>query len=78
MAEKWLESSCLSGGWHGVAALQFVDSRMGSGNVTTRNFPSARGRWYTVRLRVTRPRIELSVDSEKLIDFLFRHLGVTK
>ena len=57
------------GGWHGVAALQFVDGQMGSGNATTRRFPSARGRWYTVRLRVTRPRIELWVDAEKLIDF---------
>ena len=67
VAETRVEATL--GGWQGVAALQFVDSRMGSANVTTRNFPSARGRWYSVRLRVTRPRIELWVDAEKLIDF---------
>lgn len=57
------------GGWGGsVVGLSNVDGMSAAENPTTtgRNFEN--GRWYSIRLRVTRERIQAWIDDDSLID----------
>jgi hypothetical protein len=58
------------GGWAGgrEVGLEMVDGRGGGANVTTRQMDFERGRWYRVRVRVTKARIQAWIDNTKVID----------
>jgi hypothetical protein len=57
------------GGWGGgVVGLSNVDSFSAAENETTLNINFKNGRWYRVRLRVTKPRIQVWIDDEEEID----------
>ncbi len=57
------------GGWGGtVVGLSNVDNIAADENPTTRFIDFKEGKWYHVRLRVTREKIELWIDKEKTID----------
>jgi hypothetical protein len=55
------------GGFGGsTVGLQTVDGHPGNANPTTRQMDFERGKWYRVRLRVTRERVETWIDDERL------------
>jgi hypothetical protein len=64
------EHVCLSvAGWDGrVVALHWVDGKPGVDNITTRRMNFENGRWYLVRVRVTRNRVEAWIDRDRMID----------
>jgi len=51
-----------------VTGLQLVDGVGFEENVTARRMAFQNGRWYGVRLRVTRAKIEAWIDREKVVD----------
>jgi hypothetical protein len=61
--------SFVVGGWGGsVVGLSCVDDRFADDNATTRREHFEERRWYPVRLRVTRDRVEAWVGREKFVD----------
>ena len=57
------------GGWGGVVVgLSSIDGLDASENETRRNMRFVNGRWYAIRLCVTRARIEAWIDDEKVVD----------
>lgn len=57
------------GGWGGsVVGLSNVDGAHAAENQTTQGKNFENGRWYPIRLRVTRERIQVWLDEEKMID----------
>lgn len=57
------------GGWGGtVVGLSSLDGMDASLNETSRTFQFEKGRWYRIRLRVTRDRIQAWIDLEKMVD----------
>ena len=61
--------SLIAGGWGGaVVGLSSLDDMDASENETTKNLYFERNRWYHIRLRVTRPKIEAWLDDDKIID----------
>jgi hypothetical protein len=57
------------GGWGGtVVGLSSIDGADASMNETRKDRDFARGRWYSVRLRVAGDRIQAWIDEEKLVD----------
>ncbi|MBV9868442.1 MAG: DUF1080 domain-containing protein [Abitibacteriaceae bacterium] len=65
------ESPCslILGGWGGgVAGLSSVNGLDASENETTKGISFESNRWYRVRLRVTKPKIEAWLDDEKIVD----------
>ena len=57
------------GGWSGmIVGLSSIDGEPAVENETCNFIDFKLGRWYDVRLRVRRPRIEVWIDEEKLID----------
>ena len=64
------EHVCLSvAGWDGrVVALHWVDGKPGVDNITTRRMDFENGRWYAVRVRVTKEKVQAWIDSDRMID----------
>jgi hypothetical protein len=65
------ESHCslIVGGWAGsVVGLSSIDGRDASENETTRYMSFKNGRWYRIRVRVTKHKIEAWIDDEKVVD----------
>jgi len=61
--------SLILGGWGGsVCGLSSLDSFDASENETTRIMTFENGKWYRVRLRVVRDRIQAWLDDEPLVD----------
>jgi hypothetical protein len=61
--------SFVVGGWGGsVVGLSSIDFMDASMNETSQSKEFKPGRWYRVRVRVTRDRIRAWIDNEKLVD----------
>ncbi len=61
--------SLILGGWGGsVVGLSNIDGYSAVENQTTTSMEFQNGRWYRIRLRVTRERVEAWLDDEKKID----------
>jgi Domain of Unknown Function (DUF1080) len=61
--------SFVVGGWGGtVVGLSSIDSEDASSNETTKSMEFKRDRWYRVRIRVGKARIETWIDDEKMVD----------
>ncbi len=61
--------SLVVGGWGGtVVGLSNVDYYDAGDNITTRFVDLKKNRWYRVRLRVCRSRIEAWIDDDKIVD----------
>ena len=61
------------GGWKGdVIGLSDIDGQPGNSNPTTQFRSFQNNRWYSVRVRITKDRIEVSLDEEKVIDLARR------
>jgi hypothetical protein len=67
------DSPCtlILGGWGGtLVGLSNVDGSHAAENETTTSVRFENGRWYRVKLRVTKEKIESWVDAEKVIDLV--------
>ena len=65
------ESPCsfIVGGWGGgVVGLSSLDGKDAVRNETTRFVAFEKGRWYTIRVRVTDHKIEAWIDKQKQVD----------
>jgi hypothetical protein len=68
------DSHCLLnlGGWEGdIVGLSLVDGQWAPGNGTAKRVlfqPAGRWRWYRVRLRVTKEKVEAWLDDEQVVD----------
>ena len=61
--------SLIVGGWGGsLVGISSLDGMDASENETTKYATFLQGRWYRIRLRVTRDRLEAWIDQEKLVD----------
>jgi len=61
--------SLIVGGWGGgLLGISSIDGMDASENETTKFCEFERNRWYRIRLRVTRGRIEGWIDDEKLVN----------
>jgi hypothetical protein len=61
------------GGWDGsTMGIEFVDGRNIYDSGTARRMDIAQGRWYRVRVRVTRGKLQVWVDHEKVVDLPLR------
>lgn len=62
--------SLILGGWGGqTCGLSCIDGEPAAENETCEFRDFENGRWYSIRVRVTKPKIQVWVDGEKLIDF---------
>jgi hypothetical protein len=58
------------GGWGGgTVGLSSIDGYDASENSTSSYKEFENGRWYKVRLRVTKDKIEAWIDKDKIVDF---------
>ena len=61
--------SFIVGGWGGaIVGLSSIDGEDAANNETTLVRAFKTGRWYTVKVRVTRERIECFLDGERVVD----------
>jgi 3-keto-disaccharide hydrolase len=61
--------SFIVGGWGGgVVGLSSLDGNDASENETTKYQEFENGRWYAIRVRVTRERIEAWIDERQMVD----------
>jgi hypothetical protein len=61
--------SLIVGGWGGaLVGVSSLDGMDASENETTKYVSFQQGRWYRIRMRVTRDRLEAWIDQEKLVD----------
>lgn len=61
--------SLVVGGWGGTTVgLSNIDSANASENETTKSISFETGKWYRLRLRVTKKKIEAWIDKEKVVD----------
>jgi len=61
--------SLIVGGWGGgVVGLSSIDGQDASENETTKFLAFGKNRWYHIRLRVTKAKIEAWIDNDKLVD----------
>lgn len=64
-----MAATLIIGGWGGtVVGISNVDSLNASENKTTQDITFAKERWYRIRLRVTKAKIEAWIDKDKVID----------
>jgi hypothetical protein len=66
-----LDSHCslILGGWGGgVVGISSIDNNDASENETSQFISFEKGRWYRVRVRVTRSKIEAWLDDKKIVD----------
>jgi hypothetical protein len=62
--------SLVVAGWHGtIVGLSNIDDMDASSNETTKTMKFKNDRWYRVRLRVTKNRIQSWIDSKNVVDF---------
>jgi 3-keto-disaccharide hydrolase len=65
------DSPCtfIVGGWGGgVVGLSSIDGEDASSNDTTKFMSFDSGRWYTIRVRVTKGRISTWIDKDQIVD----------
>ncbi len=65
------ESPCsfIVGGWGGgVVGLSSIDGSDASENETTKYQEFENGRWYRIRVRVTKPKIQAWIDDVRMVD----------
>ncbi len=61
--------SLIVGGWGGsLIGISSLDGMDASENDTTKYLNMEQGRWYRIRLRITRSRIEAWIDKDKLVN----------
>lgn len=61
--------SLIVGGWGGgVVGISSVDGMDASENETTKFRSFDKNRWYKIRVRVTRPKIQAWIDDEQVVD----------
>jgi len=61
--------SLILGGWGGtVVGLSCIDYSDASQNETTQEVYFDNGQWYAIRVRVTKPKIQVWLDDKKIID----------
>ncbi len=61
--------SLILGGWGGsISGLSSVDGEPGDENATAFHLDFEKGKWYRVRLRVTRAKIEVWIEDRRAID----------
>jgi Domain of Unknown Function (DUF1080) len=61
--------SFVVGGWGGtVVGLSSIDSEDASSNETTKSMEFQRDRWYRVRIRVGKDKIQTWIDDDKMVD----------
>lgn len=61
--------SLVVGGWGGgIVGLSSLNQLDASMNETTRNTEFAKERWYTIRIRVTKGRIQAWINDEQVVD----------
>jgi len=71
--------SLVVGGWGGpVVGLSCIDYYDAGDNITTQFLDFKKGKWYQVRIRVTKTKIEAWIDKEKVVDLLTkdRHISI--
>lgn len=62
--------SLVVGGWGGTTVgLSNIDGEPAVENETSQSRDFEKGRWYTIRLRVTAEKVQVWIDNERLIDF---------
>ena len=62
--------SLVVGGWGGpVTGLSCIDGEPAVENETCQYLEFEKGRWYKIRLRVTRSKVEAWIDKKKTVDF---------
>jgi hypothetical protein len=70
--------SLIVGGWAGaVVGLSSIDDRDASENDTTKYMNFEDGRWYRIRVRVTRDRIQAWIDGKPMVDQDIRNRKVS-
>lgn len=63
--------SLIVGGWGGgVVGLSSIDGEDAANNETTHYMSFEKGRWYRIRLRVTRTTIQAWIDAEQVVDIV--------
>ncbi len=63
--------SFIVGGWGGgVVGLSSIDGEDAANNETTKYMNFEKGRWYHIRLRVTRSSIEAWIDEDKVVNIV--------
>jgi hypothetical protein len=61
--------SFVVGGWHGtIVGLSSINGMDASENETNRTMKFERDRWYRIRIRVTKSRIEAWIDKKQMVD----------
>lgn len=61
--------SLVVGGWSGsVVGLSSIDFQDASANETSKYMKFEKGKWYRIRIKVTKKRIECWIDKEKVVD----------
>src|SRR5262249_54003361 len=70
--------SFIVGGWGGgVVGLSSIDGSDASENETTQYKEFTTGRWYKVRVRVTKEKIEAWIDDKKMVDLPTKDRGIS-
>ena len=70
--------SLIVGGWGGsLLGLSSIDGMDASENETTKFLNFERGKWYRIRVRVTKDRIEGWLDKEKLVDVVTKERRIS-
>jgi Domain of Unknown Function (DUF1080) len=70
--------SLIVGGWGGgVVGISSVDSMDASENETTKFMSFEKNRWYAIRARVTKAKIEAWIDKDKVVDLVTTDRRIT-
>ena len=68
VGDQWL--SLILGGWGGATVgVSSIDGADASSNATTSYIDFDRDRWYKVRLRVTKDKVQAWLDDKSIVDF---------